>query len=42
MNNQSKNSIGDKKLTNLVKKIRENNKLKNFFIKVADQGITIS
>tara|TARA_A100001011_G_scaffold188125_1_gene196730 strand:+ start:1598 stop:2686 length:1089 start_codon:yes stop_codon:yes gene_type:complete len=37
-----KNSIGDKKLTKLVKKIGENNKLKNFFIKVADQGITIS
>ena len=36
-----KNSIGDKKLTNLVKKIGENKKLKNFFIKVADQGITI-
>ena len=37
-----KNSIGDKKLTKLVKKIGENNKLKNFFIKVADQGIIIS
>ena len=26
----------------LGEKIGENNKLKNFFIKVADQGITIS
>ena len=35
-----KKSFGDKKLTNLVKKIGKNNKIKNFFIKLADEGIT--
>ena len=35
-----KKSFGDKKLINLVKKIGKNNKIKNFFIKMADEGVT--
>ena len=37
-----KKSFGDKKLGNFVKKIGKNNKIKNFLIKVADEGIITS